>query len=250
MVHLSEILVENDGPVRIVTLNAPGRRNALTREMSAALVDVCDGIDGDSNAGAVVIRANGQSFCSGAHRVVLSKAGLDPAASCNVDALSAIYEAFTRVGHLAPPVVVAVRGDVVGAGVNLMLAADLRIVARTARIRTGFLDLGVHPGGGHFTLMARAAGRGSAAALSLFGESIDGDRAAEIGLAWEALAADQVEARSIALAARVGREPRLARAMAKSFREQLGPPGVSWPIALESERGLQMWSLRNTMRLQ
>ena len=246
--RVSEILVENDGPVRIVTLNAAGRRNALTVGMSEALTDVCDSIDADPGAGAVVIRAHGPSFCSGAHRDLLAAAGRDPAAGENVESLSAVYDAFTRVGRLAPPVVAAVRGDAVGAGVNLMLATDLRIVAHTARILTGFLELGVHPGGGHFTLMARAAGRGAAAALSLFGESIDGDRAVEIGLAWEAVPEDQVDARALALAARVGREPRLARAMAKSFRDQLGPPGVGWPVALEAERGLQMWSLRNTMR--
>jgi enoyl-CoA hydratase len=245
---MTEIRLDSDGPVRILTLDAPGRRNALVPSMVAALTGACDEIDADPGAGAVVVRATGPAFCAGAHRDLLAAAGADPASDQNVSALTAVYGAFTRVGRLLPPVVAAVRGDAVGAGVNLVLAADLRVIARSARIVTGFLDLGLHPGGGHFTLMGRAVGRSATAALSLFGEPITGERAAALGLAWEAVDADEVEPRALELAHRAGREPGLARAMAASFRDQLGPPGVPWPLALEAERGAQMWSLRNTAR--
>jgi enoyl-CoA hydratase len=244
---VAEIHLDSDGPVRLITLDAPERRNALVPGMAAELVAACEAVDRDPDAGAVVLRAVGPAFCAGAHRGVLGAAAADPTDPENFDALSAVYAAFVRVGSLALPVIAAVAGDSVGAGVNLLLAADLRIIAEDARVITGFLGLGVHPGGGHFTLMGRAAGRSATAALSLFGEAIDGARAANLGIAWEALPRADVEARAVELAYRVGRNPKLARAMVRSFRDELGPPGLPWASALEAERGLQLWSLRNTM---
>lgn len=241
---MTEILLEIADGVASITLNAAERRNAFTPEMVGELIAACDDIDRDEAVGAVVIKANGDSFCSGAHRSVLAAAGRDPAADANYRALGVMYNGFVRVGALLPPTVAAVRGHCVGAGVNLMLATDVRVMAVGAQVITGFLRIGIHPGGGHFTLLGRLGGREAAAAMSLFGEEIDGRRAAEIGLAWSALPADEVEAKAMELARRVAKDPELARAAARSLRLELGPPPIPWPAALEAEKAVQMWSLR------
>jgi enoyl-CoA hydratase len=80
--------------------------------------------------------------------------------------------------------------------------------------------------------------------MSLFGEEIDGRRAAELGLAWAALPEAQVEPRALELARRAARDPELARAAARSLRLELGPPAIPWAAALEAEKAVQMWSLR------
>ena len=245
---MSEILLEVEAGVAVVTLNAPERRNAFVPEMVAELLDVCDRIDADPTVGAVVIRASGESFCSGAHRALLAEAGRDPAQPENFQRLGHTYQAFVRVGEIKPPSIAAVRGHAVGAGVNLMLAADLRIVAETARIITGFARIGLHPGGGHFALLGRLAGRETAAALGLFGEEIDGRRAAELGLAWEALPEPEVEPRAMEIAQRIAVDPELARATAASLKLELGPPAIPWLAALEIEKATQMWSLRRRDR--
>lgn len=85
---------------------------------------------------------------------------------------STVYGSFARVGELEVPTVAAVRGAAVGAGTNLFMAADLRIVADDARLLAGFLRIGIHPGGGFFTLAGRLAGREAAAALGLFSQAI------------------------------------------------------------------------------
>jgi enoyl-CoA hydratase len=241
---VSEVLLETEAGVAVVTLNAPERRNAFVPAMVAELLDVCDRIDADVTVGAVVIKAAGESFCSGAHRALLSEAGRDPAQPENFRRLGHTYQAFVRVGDLKPPSIAAVRGHAVGAGVNLMLATDLRIVAETARIITGFARIGLHPGGGHFALLGRVAGRETAAALGLFGEEIDGRRAAAAGLAWEALPESEVEPRAMEIALRIAVDPELARATAASLKMELGPPAIPWSAALEVERATQMWSLR------
>ena len=240
----SEVLLERDGAVAVITLAAPERRNAFVPSMVRELLEACAAVDADAGVGAVVLRAQGASFCAGAHRATLADAGRDPAAPDNYRDLTLTYSAFVRVGELEPPTIAAVRGHAVGAGVNLMLATDLRVVAETARIMAGFLRIGLHPGGGHFTLVGRVAGRETAAALGLFGQEIDGRRAGELGLAWEALPEEEVEPRALEIARGIASDPELARAAARSFRLELGPPMSTWPMALEGEKAVQMWSLR------
>ena len=139
--------------------------------------------------GAAVISGAGGTFCSGAERGHLEEVGRDPAEAGRYAALGGIYRAFTRVGELEVPSIAAVRGAAVGAGINLLLATDLRIVAEDARLISGFLRIGLHPGGGHFGLLAGRAGAEAAAAAGIFGEEISGLRAVQLGLAWEAVPA-------------------------------------------------------------
>lgn len=241
---MSEIRLERDGPVAVITLAAPARRNAFLPAMVEELIEACEEIDSDTTIGAVVIRAEGEGFCAGAHRDSLKAAGQDPARDDNYKALGRTYRAFARVGELLPPSIAAVRGAAVGAGVNLALATDLRVMAHDARIITGFAKIGIHPGGGHFALLGRLVGREAAAALGLFGVEIDGRRAAELGIAWQSLPAAEVEPRALELARQAGADPELARHTARSMRLELGPPSLSWAAALEVERAIQMWSLR------
>ena len=138
--------------VAFITLNAPATRNALNSELAEQFVAACDAADRDPAVGAAVIRGAGGTFCSGAERGHLEDVGRDPAEERRYASLGAIYRAFTRVGQLQVPTIAAVRGAAVGAGINLMLAADLRIVAEDARLISGFLRIGLHPGGGHFGL--------------------------------------------------------------------------------------------------
>jgi enoyl-CoA hydratase len=126
---------------------------------------------------------------------------------------------------------------------NLALAADLRIVATDARLMAGFLRIGVHPGGGALTLLHRIAGREAAAAIALFGEELSGVRAWELGLAWEALPATDVEERALELASVAAGDPELSRLTARSLRAEAEAP-MPLAIAVEYERGNQMWSLR------
>jgi enoyl-CoA hydratase len=241
----NEISVERrDDGVALLTLEAPGRRNALTVEMAEELVDACDQLDSDRHVGAVVVRGEGGFFCAGGDRATLAAAGSDPAHPEAYSGLSAVYRSFARVGLLEAPTIAAVRGGAVGAGLNLMLAADLRVVARDAKLISGFLPIGLHPGGGHGALLGRTGSREAAAAMALFGEQIDGERAAAMGLAWLAVDDQDVDETAMGLAARAAADPELARRTAASLRTVLGPPAIPWAAALDLERASQMWSMR------
>jgi enoyl-CoA hydratase len=243
---MPEVLLDIDGAVAVVTLNAPDRRNALTPAMADELIGVFDEVDARADVGAVVVRGVGRSFCAGGDVQTLTDAGRDPAAPDAYEGMGRIYDSFYRLGQVQAPTIAAVRGSAVGAGMNMLLAADLRIVARDARLICGFLKRGLHPGGGHFVILSRLIGREAAAAMALFGEEVSGEKAVTLGMAWEALDDDAVEARALELAARVAADPELARLATKNFRRETGPPHVTWEVATQFERPSQMWSMRRS----
>ena len=241
-----EVQLEVTDGVAVVTLNAPQRRNALTPAMATELIATFDEVDARDDVGALVVRGVGRSFCAGGDVQTLTDAGKDPAAPDAYAGMGAIYDSFYRLGQVKAPTIAAVRGSAVGAGMNMLLAADLRIVARDARLICGFLKRGIHPGGGHFVLLSRLVGREAAAAMVLFGEELDGEGAVRRGLAWETVDDAAVEDRALELAARVAADPELARVAATNFRKETGPPHVSWEVATQFERPAQMWSMRRS----
>ncbi|NLV56464.1 MAG: enoyl-CoA hydratase/isomerase family protein [Acidimicrobiales bacterium] len=234
-------LDRRDG-VATITVANPKLRNALDVGLARDLIAACDEIDGDDTVGAAVVRGAEGTFCSGADRSLLD-ADVDQAGDEQYTAMGLIYRSFHRVGQLAVPTISAVRGAAVGAGVNLMLATDLRVVADDAKVLAGFLRIGVHPGGGFFTLAARTAGRETASAMGLFSEAVSGEAVVAAGLAWRAVPDGEVEDVAFELAARAAADPALARATVETFRRELGPPGIGWDAAINFERPAQMWSL-------
>jgi enoyl-CoA hydratase len=236
-----EIRIDREGGIAVLTLAAAARRNALTVAMASELAAACDELDADASVGAVVVAAEGPTFCAGGDRATLAAAGADPAGEEAWAGLATIYRAFTRVGELEAPTIAAVAGHAVGAGLNLALATDLRVVAEDVMLTSGFIPIGLHPGGGHTALLGRTGSRETASALALFGERIDGRRAVELGLAWRAVPAADVLPTALALARVPAADPELARRTARSLRTLSGLP---WPAALEAERAAQMWSMR------
>ena len=75
---MSEVLLTRDGPVGVITLAAPERRNALTPQMAQELIDTCDRVNADESIGAVVVRGEGASFCAGGALATLAAVGEDP----------------------------------------------------------------------------------------------------------------------------------------------------------------------------
>lgn len=242
-----------DGPTvrlhrrdRVATIEIanPEQRNALTFAMVDRFHAVLDEIEADDELGAVVVRGAAGTFCSGLARDSIGEQRADPVATVSTRRSTRVYATFTRLGALPVPTFAAVRGSAVGAGLNLALAPDLRIVADDARLLAGFTRLGLHPGGGFFALASSRLGREAAMALGVAGEELSGAAAAARGWAWRAVPDGQVEDATHALAARCARDPELARATVRSFRTIAGPPALSWESAVEIERAPQAWTFR------
>jgi enoyl-CoA hydratase len=241
---MGEVRIEISDGVATLTLYAPQRRNSLTAAMARELVAACEALDVDASVGAVVVTGEGPYFCAGGERATLAAAGERPADPEMFTAMGDVYRSFKRVGELGVPTIAAIRGGAVGAGMNLALATDLRIVAHDARLTSGFLAIHLHQGGGHGALLARTGAREAGNALALFGETLAGDDAVRLGLAWEAVDADHVLERALELAAVPAADPELARRTTGSMRLQSTVDDSDWARGLEMERATQMWSMR------
>jgi enoyl-CoA hydratase len=229
--------------VATVTLDAPQRRNALTADTAAAFHAVLDAVERDAGVAVVVLRGAGTYFCAGADLAAIGSARSDPAREDAFGAFDAIYQLFVRVAELPVPTIAAVRGGAVGAGLNLVLAADVRIVADDAKLQSGFVRIGVHPGGGHFQLLERAVGAQRATAMALLGHTLTGTEAVDAGLALEAVPPDQVDDRAAALAAGL-RDPALVRAATTSWRAYVQSTTIAPRLLVRAEQAAQMWSFR------
>jgi enoyl-CoA hydratase len=128
--------------------------------------------------------------------------------------------------------------------VNLAFSTDLRVVATDATLLAGFASIGIHPGGGYFGLVSRVAGRETAAAMGLFAEPLSGHRAAELGAAFVAVPANEVDDRALELASKAAADPELSRAVVATMRRELGPPAMTHRVGIELESAAQLWSLR------
>lgn len=184
--------------VAVLTLSYPARRNALNLEMSRLLADAVGAAVADGSVGAVVVTGEDPAFCAGGDLAELAEA--DP------QTLHAVYSGFLAVAACPLPTVAAVNGAAVGAGLNLALAADVRLAGPRARFDTRFLPLGLHPGGGYTWMAHRALGPQGAAAMTLFGEVVDAGEAERIGLVHRAV--DDVRAAAVEMAARAAAQPR------------------------------------------
>ena len=198
--------------VAVVTLDDADRRNSLSVELCGELTDAISLLEGDGRTGAVVVTGEGRAFCAGAD---LSQLGDSREAG-----LRTIYEGFLAVARSPLPTLAAVNGPAVGAGMNLALACDVRLVGDRGRFDCRFLDLGIHPGGGHTWMLRRIVGPQVAAAMLLFGEVLDADSAVGHGLALEHVPGDALLTRSVELATGAAGMPHeLARAAKATLSE-------------------------------
>jgi enoyl-CoA hydratase len=131
------------------------------------------------------------AFCAGGDLDELAAAG-----EAGPDALQRIYAGFLALAECPLPTFAAVDGPAVGAGLNLALAADVRVAGETARFEPGFLRLGVHPGGGMTWMAQRVVGSQVTTAMLLGGEGLDATRAAELGLVLRVARGEGVDGRS------------------------------------------------------
>jgi enoyl-CoA hydratase len=230
------VLVEKRDRVAVLTLNDPDHRNSLTLPMVDEIVEAFDALEADDDVGAVVITGAGKGFCAGA-----DLGNLGSSATTTGSGFRSIYEGFMRVGRSSLPTLAAVNGAAVGAGMNLALACDLRVSGRSARFDCRFLDLGLHPGGGHTWMLRDAVGKHTAAAMVLFGQILDGETAARYDLVWECVDDDALIDRSVEIAARAASGPKeLVVELKKSLHDMRA---IDDPVAaMERELAPQVWS--------
>lgn len=232
---MSLLLVDIAEGVATLTLNNPGERNTLTAPLVAEIVAAMDRIEADPSVGALVVTGAAPAFCAGAN--------LGNLAESTEESLGNIYEGFLRIARSPLPTLAAVNGAAVGAGMNLALGCDVRIAGRRAKFDTRFLQIGIHPGGGHTWMFRRIAGPQATMAAVVFGEVMDGAEAERVGLVHRCVDDDQLLTMAHEMAARAAAAPRELVTTVKRTIQDMADID-NHPAAVKRELEPQIWSTR------
>ncbi|MFB6167242.1 MAG: enoyl-CoA hydratase/isomerase family protein [Haloferacaceae archaeon] len=195
------VRVAVEGGVARLTVDRPEARNALDRPTRDDLVAALDDLEADdADARIVVITGSDDSgaFVSGADLGELRERSAE-----EQRAEMAFPRVYERVATCRWPTVARVNGYALGGGCELALACDVRVASTEARFGQPEITLGMIPGGGGTQRLPRLVGPGRAAELALTGETVDAERAAEIGLVLDAVPSEELDDRVAALTERV-----------------------------------------------
>ncbi|MEU6786071.1 enoyl-CoA hydratase-related protein [Nonomuraea angiospora] len=209
------ILLERDGAVAVLTLNRPDRRNALDAGLKTALRRALEEVAADDAVRAVVLTGAGTAFCVG-QDLAEHAAALRADAGHAFDTVEQDYAPTVRLlATMGKPVVAAVNGTCVGAGLALALACDLRVLAEEAVLATAFTAIGLTCDSGLSLTLVRAVGEARAKELVLLGESFGARQAVEWGITGRVVPREEAGAVARELAARLAAGPTAAYAESK-----------------------------------
>ena len=237
---MSLVLLDSDGPVRLLTLNAPERRNALDWPLLDELAAAVRAVAADQDARALVVTGAGKGFCAGANLSNLF-GDLDRPTDQMREHLMKVYASFLGIRDLTIPTIAAVNGAAIGAGMNVALACDVIVAGPHAGFGPTFAEIGLHPGGGCSWMLAERIGRGRTTAALLSGAVIGADEAARIGLA-DQQSDDPLDAALDLARLYAGREPKLMADIKQSVRIA-ATSDLATSLAFESRA--QAESMRN-----
>lgn len=215
---MEPLVVIEHGPVTVLTLNRPDRRNALSAEMLGELIAGLEAIDADADTRCVLLRGEGKHFCAGADFSDIS-AGAEKGARYGGG-----FEALLRgIEDLRVPVVCEVQGAALGAGCQLLAAADLAVAATDARIGIPSARIGILLDLEKIQRMIDAIGAAHVRELLMTGRELDGTEAASLGLVMKAVAPDALASEARDLAERVAANaPLSVQGTKAAIREILG----------------------------
>jgi enoyl-CoA hydratase len=220
-----------DGIGRI-RLADPAHRNALSQQLSNELAAAV-ACTLEEGARVIVLSAEPPVFCAGG--------SLDALISRDIP-LTDMYHGFLALAAAPVPTIAVVGAPAIGAGVNLPLACDVVLVSPSATFDPRFLDVGIHPGGGHLWRLARRVGVQGVNALVLCGDVLTGAEAVEHGLAWRCVPDDELDGLATRFAERVAsRSGALVRRTKESVAASVGLARVEDAMAIELRA--QQWSI-------
>ncbi len=211
-----EVSFTRDGHVAILEIDRPPH-NHVSVDLMRALADALVDIDEDKELRVTLLCSAGKNFCAGADLMAPSGVG-----GPTGQAINPLYDEAVRLFSAKKPIVAAVQGAAVGAGLGLALTADFRIASPDARFTANFVKLGFHPGFGITHTLPRVIGTQKAELMCLTGRRLKGDEALAWGLVDELVPMEKLRDTALALAREIAENAPLAvQSTRATFRSEL-----------------------------
>lgn len=211
-----ELQYRRDGHVATFTLNRPERRNAFSDRMIAGWVAAIEAARRDDQVRVVVVTGAGQAFCAGGDLAEIYHGwrSADPVTRKNY-----LWRGIQRVpfalANLDKPVIAAINGTAIGAGLDMALMCDMRLASEKAVLAESYVQVGFVPGDGGAFFLPRLVGLAKACELLFTGEPISTAEAERIGLVNRVVAHDELMRETYALAEKIAARPPTAVQLTK-----------------------------------
>lgn len=217
------IRVEREGGLAIITLNRPERHNAFNDEMSEAFQPALYQILDDPACVALLIRAEGKSFCSGRDTSVLGHRARDES---DFHFVRRAQESRLRMMDSTKPIVAAVKGGAIGGGCELALAADFRIADTSLKMALPEIIYGVLPDTGGTQMMTALIGPSRTKYMVMTGDRIDAQTALDWGAVDFVVQPEELDAKALEIARSLAAKPPIHLAMAKHMIDLMHGPTI------------------------
>ena len=204
------LLESREGSIVTLTMNRPERLNALNNELSTALNNALTRIAADESVNVVVLTGAGRAFCAGGDLAMIGAGRSRGDAAELAPLLRAGMQAVLKMRTMPQPVIAAVNGPAAGAGMNIALAADLRVAVEDAVFGQNFAKVGLFPDYGGTYFLPQLVGSAKAAELFYTGDMIDAKMALRLGIVNHVFPADKFLEGVESLAAKIATGPQLA----------------------------------------
>ena len=184
---MSDLLVEREGPVLILTLNRPARRNAMTLAMFARLADAWDLVESETDISVCILTGADGNFSAGMDLRAMAgdvddSDNYDVTGRMEREGSGFIYDGLLKTRHPRVPVIAAVEGTAIAGGTEILLGTDIRVSGKSARFGVSEVRWSLYPGGGSAVRLARQIPFTSAADILLTGRHLDAVEAKTLGL--------------------------------------------------------------------
>ncbi|SPJ19129.1 1,2-epoxyphenylacetyl-CoA isomerase [Prolinoborus fasciculus] len=238
------IIVEEKNAVGYLTFNRPKQLNSFNETMHQEVSKVIKAWAKDSQIRAVVISAEGRGFCAGQD---LNDRVVDPNADAPDLGLSIekYYNPLIKlITEMPKPVICAVNGVAAGAGANIALACDIVVAAKSASFIQAFCRLGLVPDSGGTWFLPRLVGRAQAMGLAMLGDKIPAERAVQLGMIWQVVEDEQLQAEAKKLAEHLAQQPTYGLSLIKKAIHAAADNNLDEQLILE--RDLQRMAGRSS----
>ena len=183
--EFTDLRYDVEAPIAIITLDRPESRNAYSEGMVTSLIAALDAAEADSSVRAVILTGEGKSFHAGGDlKKMQSQSGMFEGGPVALRRkyMEGIQTIPRRIAQFDKPLIAAINGAAIGAGLDLTCMCDVRVAAEGAKLGSTFVKVGLVPGDGGAYFLARTIGFGRALELVLTGRIIETDEALRIGL--------------------------------------------------------------------